>query len=186
MPALTRSRSQSDSSSTRQPRLSLACPVPNCTEQLPHKLPSLIQTHLTNHHSTTEIRKIPSSFFQAAGVFKCPICPAPNIHLTSSQPRLTSHINTKHKKSIRSTTNTEIATTHFPHSVESRAEIQANWKKSFQYLHKLDPKPCKFRKSVYHKLKYSSKSELHDICNANIFYFKCKLQYHTSRGHVTH
>jgi len=23
-------------------------------------------------------------------------------------------------------------------------------------------------------------------CNANIFYFKCKLQYHTSRGYVTH
>jgi len=182
MPANTRSRSRSNSSTSRPTSQQnfIPCPIPNCDELLPCKLPALVQEHLSKHHTSTEIRKVSPIFYEKAGVFKCPLCPAPRIHLTSSQNRLNSHINTKHTKSTRSATNTEIAITHFPPSIEIRDEIVSNWKRTFLYLHKLDPKPCRFRKSIYHKLKYSCKSELHDLAYKVYFMTSISNQRHVN------
>jgi len=161
MPVTRQSTSQTRTNTTSHP--TTPCPVPNCPFLLPHNKPKVIQTHLTDAHTTDEICCIPSTYYSQASVYKYPLCPPHKLKLYKSNKTLTNHMSTAHATSTRTLSNVELIMHKFPVDPLLAPKIASNWSTSLTYLHRIDLIPFSFRRSLYYKTPIKIRQQLQNM-----------------------
>lgn len=109
----------------------IQCTVPNFPFILPHNKPQVIQSHLADAHSTDEICCIPTSFYSRASIYKCPLCPPPQLKLYKSNRTLTNHISSIHATSTRSQSK---IINKFPVDPIHTQKVTSNWTETLKYI----------------------------------------------------
>jgi len=163
MPSTTRSQTGTTNTRAQPTRRRVPCPIPNCTTSFTRNTPYIIKNHLTNDHTATEIRCIPTEFYHKADVFKCPVCPTHKLGLFASNGTLLRHIQRTHKMSTRTETNTDLLLSTFKVDPAQAPTTRQNWERSLSYIHRHDITPFSFRKSIYSKLKFNERSLIQNL-----------------------
>ena len=146
-----------------QPSITIPCPVHDCPFLLPLNKPKVIQTHLTDAHTTEEISCVPTSFYSNALVHKCPICPPQKLKLYKSNRTLTNHMASSHATSTRTSSNLDLITTTFTTDPIHSQQVSSNWTQTLKYLHRTDLIPFSFRRSLYYKTPIKLRQQLQNM-----------------------
>jgi len=125
------------------------CPVPNCPTLLPYNKPTLIQNHLMEDHSTSEICCVSTSIYSQAEALKCPLYPPQKLELCKSNHTLTNNLTSTHKTASRTELNTYLILSKISPDTIHTISILNNWKNTLDYLHKTILRPFSFRRSLY-------------------------------------
>ena len=146
-------------SKTRNP---VHCPVPDCRWTVPpntHKPHAAMKQHIITEHSDTH----PSDYMTPKychqhGFHLCRQCDTPTA-IFNTQGHLRQHITKKHS---RSQTNIQLVLNTYRHLT---TETENNWKQSLAFLHRLDPTPPPFRRTIWHKVKPPLRAEYYTVYN---------------------